>query len=136
MDNNELNSKIVRLETILETHLEKIVNGLDLLNVLKGETELNKKFRDGFRDNVKKMILEELNTVSYEVHLEEVNRKQIHIILESDEFNKLIDERAKAVVNKRLKDILLNGYVKLSLIILGILGSGITMYLKGWLGND
>lgn len=127
--------RIVRLETLLETHLEKIVNGLDLLTVLKGETELNTKFRDEFRESVKQMIKAELSTIAFEGQIEGIAEKQIESLIKSDKFNSMIDDRAKSVVNKRLKDILLGGYVKISIAILGVVGALVTAVLKGWIGN-
>lgn len=130
----ESQDRIVRLETLLETHLEKIVSGLDLLTVLKGETELNTKFRDEFRSSVRQMIEAELNTVAFEGQIEGIAKKQIETLIKSDEFNRMIDERAKSVINRRLKELLLGGYVKVSVAILGVVGTLTVAVLKGWIG--
>lgn len=130
----ESQDRIVRLETLLETHLEKIVSGLDLLTVLKGETELNTKFRDEFRSNVRQMIEAELNTIAFEGQIEGIAKRQIEALIKSDEFNRMIDERAKSVVNRRLRELLLGGYVKVSVAVLGAVGTLAVAILKGWIG--
>ena len=125
--------RVTRLETIIETQLTKIIEGVDSITPLKMEADEMKVFRREFDNKVRSIIAERLNTIQFEADVKETINTEVMAIFNKPEVRKDFEAKVQAIIRKELKEALLGMYIRLTLVVGGIATSLAVVVLKGLL---
>lgn len=128
---SSIEDRLMRLETINEVYMEKIVKGLESVSVLVKEAEENEAFRKSFDEKTKIIINEKLNTIEFDKDLKQTIQNEVKIILESKDSSTEFDNRVIEIVSKENKKILLGVYIKITAIITTIASGVLIAFFKG-----
>lgn len=111
-----LEDRLIKLETIVELYIKKIVDGLDVLSSLESEAQEAKVFRDTFPEKTKTIINERLNTTTFDKSIKQTTREEIAIYLLSKESAEDFSNRVNDLIDAKLKEVLLKTYIKITAI--------------------
>jgi len=125
--------RVTRLETIIETQLTKIIEGVDSITPLKMEADEMKVFRREFDNKVRSIIAERLNTIQFEADVKETINTEVMAIFNKPDVRKDFEAKVQAIIRKELKEALLGMYIRLTLVVGGIATSLAVVVLKGLL---
>lgn len=144
-----IEDRVTRLETLLETHLTKVVDGVSSLSMVMVEIEENKQFRQDLHKHIKKEIDIRLNSKSFDDAVRETVEETISVFLQResvrDDFTKKvklivkkelesdIDSLTTPIIEKWVKNKILWVYLKVTGIVGGILLALVTAIVKGWI---
>lgn len=125
----DVEDRLVKVETILETRLDEIVKGLEVLPLLKEDVKNNKEFRDSGVDQI---IDNKLNSKQFDEATRKVIAEELKILLSSEETRTSFDGKVKGLIKGELKAVLLGVYIKISTIALTIASGVALAVIKGW----
>lgn len=123
--------RITRLETIIETQLSKVVDGVESVSTLKIEADEMKSFRRDFDNKVRGIVAERLNTVQFEADVKETINSEVMAIFNRPEVRNDFEAKVQSIIRKEMKDVLLGMYIKLSLVVGSIATSLAVIVMKG-----
>ena len=123
--------RITRLETIIETQLSKVVDGVESVSTLKIEADEMKSFRRDFDTKVRAIVAERLNTVQFEADVKETINSEVMAIFNRPEVRNDFEAKVQSIIRKEMKDVLLGMYIKLSLVVGSIATSLAVIVMKG-----
>lgn len=135
---DEERNKLIKLELVLpqiEKSMSKILENQEILTLLKIESDENKKFRDGYRDELAKLLDTRLNSTAFEQALNEQIEKQTEIYLNKDGIRKDLTNRIKEVFRIEFKNAQLWMYIKLTTVVGGIATTVATLLVQGVIGG-
>ena len=123
--------RVTRLETIIETQLSKIINGVESISPLKLEADEMKVFRKEFDTKVRAIVAERLNTVQFEADVKETINNEVMAIFNRPEIRNDFEFKVQAIIRKEMKDVLLGMYIRLTLVVGSIATSLAVIVMKG-----
>ena len=123
--------RITRLETIIETQLSKVVDGVESVSTLKIEADEMKSFRRDFDTKVRGIVAERLNTVQFEADVKETINNEVMAIFNRPEVRNDFEAKVQSIIRKEMKEVLLGMYIKLSLVVGSIATSLAVIVMKG-----
>ena len=135
---DEERNKLIKLELVLpqiEKSMSKILENQEILTLLKIESDENKKFRDGYKDELAKLLDTRLNSTAFEQALNEQIEKQTEIYLNKDGIRKDLTNRIKEVFRVEFKNAQLWMYIKLTTVVGGIATTAATLLVQGVIGG-
>lgn len=126
-----LDDRVTKLETINEVYMKKIVDGLDAVSALKLEAQEAKKFRDEFEQKTQKLVDDKLNTIDYDKNLKKIIQAELATKLHDEKTSEEFTNKVEEIIKKNNKSLLLNIYLKVTAVIVTLIGVIITAYING-----
>ncbi len=128
---SQVEDRVTRLEILIETNMNKIIEGLDSLSVLMIEADDNKAFRKKFEEEVLKLVKQKLNTKEFDDGVKETAENTVYAVFNKPEIRKDFEYKVQAIIQSEFDKLLLKAYVKLTLVIGGISTSLALVIMKG-----
>lgn len=127
--------RLIRIETILETHLIKVVEGLDSLKELQLKLDRLEKLEANFDVKVSTLISNRLNTIEFDKAIKDTIYKEVKIIFENKEVRENFQNQVKDIFKEEFKRLMLGVYIKITLVAGAIATTLASSIIQGFTGG-